>query len=129
MELKFTFEDGSEALMHYGVKGMRWKKGRKPQGQFLSEIKRVKGTKQDSSEKTSLKNRAAENRNRVRMNARRARTLKASGTDAAAAVKRAKNAFRKTGFKGKRAAMDKKTARNIAKGRKVHGTTSSILVR
>lgn len=23
---KFTFEDGSEAIMHYGVKGMKWRK-------------------------------------------------------------------------------------------------------
>lgn len=29
MELKFTFEDGSESLMHYGKVGMRWRKGRK----------------------------------------------------------------------------------------------------
>ena len=26
MQLKFTFEDGSEALAHYGVKGMKWGK-------------------------------------------------------------------------------------------------------
>lgn len=26
MEVKFTFEDGSEAIAHYGVKGMKWKK-------------------------------------------------------------------------------------------------------
>lgn len=26
MDYKFTFEDGSEALMHYGVKGMKWGK-------------------------------------------------------------------------------------------------------
>lgn len=24
MDYKFTFQDGSEALMHYGVKGMKW---------------------------------------------------------------------------------------------------------
>jgi hypothetical protein len=24
MDYKFTFEDGSEALLHYGVKGMKW---------------------------------------------------------------------------------------------------------
>ncbi len=26
MDYKFTFEDGSEALVHYGVKGMQWHK-------------------------------------------------------------------------------------------------------
>lgn len=25
MEYKFTFEDGSESFMHYGVKGMKWR--------------------------------------------------------------------------------------------------------
>ena len=25
MDYKFTFEDGSEAIMHYGVKGMKWR--------------------------------------------------------------------------------------------------------
>lgn len=25
MDFKFTFEDGSEAIAHYGVKGMKWR--------------------------------------------------------------------------------------------------------
>lgn len=36
MEYKFTFEDGSESIMHYGVKGMKWHKHLK--GSLYDEV-------------------------------------------------------------------------------------------
>lgn len=44
MELKFTFEDGSEAyLQHYGVKGMKWKDHMaKPEDEEKKNKKRAK---------------------------------------------------------------------------------------
>lgn len=41
MDYKFTFEDGSEYLMHHGVKGMTWRKGKK--GKPVSNGLRTRG--------------------------------------------------------------------------------------
>lgn len=77
MDYLITFEDGTEAhLEHHGVKGMKWRKGRKTPTGPTGQGQRSGGSSKNAAAKRRTR---AENQKRLRLRAEKLHVKKSSG--------------------------------------------------